>query len=105
LLPVSTGTQCSREPARPCRHCGGKHWDNDYTKKKAPKQVNAIEVDNLDDEYIEMLEDLTSNTISDTDSTGNQGRDGARRTPPLTLIILLATLRNEVRSYEQSFYR
>ncbi|GFF30566.1 hypothetical protein IFM46972_02956 [Aspergillus udagawae] len=55
-----------REPARPCRHCGGKHWDNDCTKKPKPKQVNALEIDDLDDKDIELLEELTSDTMSES---------------------------------------
>ncbi|RLM00674.1 hypothetical protein CFD26_108790 [Aspergillus turcosus] len=55
-----------REPARPCHHCSRKHWDSDCTKK--PKQVNMIKVDDLDDEDIRLLEELTSETISESEN-------------------------------------
>ncbi|KAF7156099.1 hypothetical protein CNMCM5623_009241 [Aspergillus felis] len=59
----TTQERPAREPARPCRHCNGKHWDIDCPKK--PRRVNAVEIDHLDEEDIQLLEEIASDTMSE----------------------------------------
>ena len=44
------GNERKREPLRPCRHCGGNHWDNDCTDSKKVLKIDPDDMDIDQDE-------------------------------------------------------
>lgn len=55
----------TRVMSRPCRHCGGGHWDNECTKKKvhfATTETEEPSDDEVDVDLLERLADELDNT-------------------------------------------